>query len=524
MWHINQRWIVAALLGLAHVGLGLTTGCGGGAAQLGVLADPTKSSYVASCGERASKERDLLASGAYVPAQFHAHLWPTQGETVVTEARLAAALAAGDVKRVVVQARGGLGKSSLAASLRGQLCGAMPVFLVDLKDVAQVGEAAAGRILAVAAKDAGITDARTLAQDLKGKRFVVMLDAIEEVELTRRSGLLADMTALSEQLPQVQIVLLERPPVLDADYGFARPDAVLEMPPLDCKASEAAIARSFPGDAERARFSEFLHRHGLDERARFGMQCVFPYLATYRDISALVDYEKRSREANLRVSPATVYEALMAPRLKKEFSHLSWTDNEALDMIDRLVRVAAARRSSHAPMFTLDDCLKAVDAQWGSSAVDIGVAGSDTERRQQICEKVFQSAMFQRAQGVAAWVFADPHGADVFEARWLAKEVGRAPVEGCAVLAKYAGQLADPEVLKFFVGEPMGMNCLGHAISAACGKNDAPDVLIQALTAGLPAGEGRVSPLQNARPQASALEPKACINAVLDALDKTLAP
>lgn len=514
-----RRW--TATLGLATMTL---AACGGGAAQLGVLADPLQSRYVATCGERSGKARDELTNGSYVPAQMHAHLWPTSGEVEITEARLTAALAGGEVKRVVVQARGGLGKSSLAASLRGQLCGQMPVFLVDLKDVAKIGEAPAGRILEIAARDAGIADARMLARDLAGKRFLVLLDAIEEVELTRRSGLLADITALSEQSPQVQVVLLERPPVLDADYGFAHPDAVLEMPPLTCKATETEIARRFPGEADRARFQEFLHRYGVDERSRFGVQCVYPYLATYRDIDAIADYEKRARDGGLRVSPATVYEALMAPRLKKEFTQLAWTDAEALDMVDRMVRVAATRRGGHAPLFSMEDCQKAVDAKWGSTAVDIGVAGSDSERRQQVCEKIFQSSMFQRAQGTNAWVFADPHGADVFEARWLAGEVARSQGVNCGTLAKFADQLGEPEVLKFFAGEPMGLRCLGHAVAVACGKNDAPEVLVQAIDAGLPTGAARAQPLQDARPQASALEPKVCINAVLDALDKTVAP
>ena len=135
-----------------------------------------------------------------------------------------------------------------------------------------------------------------------------------------------------------------------------------------------------------------------------------------------------------------------------------------------MVRVAASRRSGHSPLFSMDDCLKAVDAKWGTTAVDIGVAGSDTERRQQICEKVFQSSMFQRAQGSRTWVFADPHGADVFEARWLAGEVARSQGVDCGTLAKFADQLAEPEVLKFFAGEPMGLRCLGHAVAAACGS------------------------------------------------------
>ena len=143
--------------------------------------------------------------------------------------------------------------------------------------------------------------------------------------------------------------------------------------------------------------------------------------------------------------------------------------------------------------------------------------------RQQVCEKVFQSALFERAQGVNAWVFSDPNAADMFEARWLADEIGRAAGD-CAQVAKHAGLLTQPGVLKFFVGKPMGSHCLGHVVATVCGTNEPPEVLIETLANGLPVGQARVQPLQDGRPQASGLEPRACIDAVFDGLDKTLAP
>jgi hypothetical protein len=172
----------------------------------------------------------------------------------------------------------------------------------------------------------------------------------------------------------------------------------------------------------------------------------------------------------------------------------------------------------------LDDCAKAVDATWGTTAVDIGVAGTEQERRAQICEKVFQSALFQRAEGAAAWRFADTNTAELFTARFVVGEVARSTGADCATVAKYPSLLASPGVLKFFAGEKMGQRCLAQVVASACGKNADPAVLSTTLAAGLPLGQPRVQALQDARAQASSLEPKACIGTVLDALDNTLEP
>ena len=59
--------------------------------------------------------------------------------------------------------------------------------------------------------------------------------------------------------------------------------------------AESTIARLLPSDAERTRFGQFLHAWGLDDKSQFGMACVYPYMATYRDIQSLVEFEKQGR-------------------------------------------------------------------------------------------------------------------------------------------------------------------------------------------------------------------------------------
>jgi hypothetical protein len=498
--------------------------CGGAGQQLsGVLTDAQQSRYEATCRQRSEKQAKELTEGAYNPAVVFVHKWPgNQTETLLPEARLSAALEAGDIKRFVVIARGGLGKSRLGESLRAQLCGVLPTFLVDLKDIAAKPEDA---LIAAIAKDAGVADRAGLAKDLTGKRFLVLLDAIEEVDLPRRAAVMAEVANLGKQFPQVQIALLERPPVLDADYGFSHADAVVEIPPLECKVTEAFIAREFPSGPDRLRFEQFLKRFGLDEKAQFGLQCVHPYLSTYRDIQTMAAFEKKALapEGAARVSPAAVYEALVGARLQKEFAQLNWGQPEALDMVDRLVRMQTSTKGQHSLLFDLTGCAKAIDAKWGTAAVDAGVEGDDAARRRAVCEKTFQSALFQRAQGVDSWVFADRNTTDLFEARWLNSEVARTPAGDCKVIAERGDLLANPGVLRFFAGQPFGQRCLGHTVAALCAKGEAAATLADTLDLGLPAGQARSQALLDARAQATNLGQGACVSAVLDTLDKTVA-
>ena len=513
-------FIVSTIAGLA-----VLAGCGGAGQQVGgVLGDAELSHYQATCQQRTQTHLKELNTGGYNPAVVFVHKWPGTGtDALLPEARLAAALESGDIKRFVVIARGGLGKSRLAESLRAQLCGAVPTFLVDLKDVA-AAKPTAGSLLGLIAKDAGVADPSALAKDLTEKRLLLLLDAIEEVDLGRRAAVLAEVEALAKQFPKTQIVMLERPPVLDDDYGFHDADAVVEIPLLDCKVTETFIARQFQSAPDRERFQQFLKRFGLDEKSTFGMQCVYPYLSTYRDIQTMAGFEQQARapEAAVRISPATVYEALVGARLQKEFTYLGWGQAEALDMVDRLVRVKITASGQHAMVFDTEACAKAIDAKWGSAAVDAGVSGDPVSRRKSVCEKTFQSALFKRAEGPPSWTFTDRNTADLFEARWLGGEVARTPTGDCTVIGPHAQLLATPGVLRFFSGQPYGQRCLGHTVALLCAKGETPPVLVDVLDLGLPTGQARAQALLDARAAATNLGQKQCVGAVLDGLDKTV--
>ena len=510
--------------------LGLLAPACGGPALVQLLTTNDRLVYGKACTDANKKQTDALMAGDYIPARLFVHTWPKGSaptEMFVGESRLAAALVDGEVRRVLITARGGLGKTSLAESLRGQLCSPLPVFFVDLKDIAALGDKPpADAIESILAKVVGSNVDKDLEaefrKDLVAGRYVLFADSIEEVDLVRRPGALAALLAFGDLHPQGTLVLMARPPVLDDNYGFAF-DTKLEIPPLECKVSDEYAAKQLKNEDEREEFKAVIKRYGLDEQARFGAQCMYPYLSTYRDVKTLVEFFRRAKGGDVLTSTNSVYEALISQRLKKEFDNLRWTTGDALDMGDRLLRVAIAT-SGHANLrFDLKVCEKAIDPRWGDAAVDAGVAGTAADRKRHVCEKTFQSAIFQRAEGSGTYSYADRATQEFFMARQVNGDIARSPGQDCATLEKSADQLINNGVVKFLVGQPFGQRCLAHLIAHKCTKAaDATTDFVAAVELGLATGKARALILQEARATASGMQPKACIDSVLADLDRTI--
>ncbi len=513
--HFSRLSGVLALLALAA--------CGGGQSQIAKsLADRTTSSYLKVCEERAARQASDLSSGAYNPPVLYVHDWQGQTQNLLSESHFVAVLEGGELKNASVLARGGLGKTRLAESIRAQLCGVLPVFSIDLKEVAKV-TTPGNPVLAVIAKDAGV-DAALLAPQLAEGRLLLLADGIEEVDLVHRARVMTALRELSAQVPAAQIVLLARPPVLDADYGFAPVDAKLEIQPLECKTTEAFVARSYKDENTRAQFQLFLKRFGLDEQGQVGVQCTFPYLSTYRDVLTLADFHQKSLDpmSGVIASRSNVYETLVGVRLKKELENLGWTQVEALDMVDRMLRVQVETKGFREPRFDLEGCERAIDARWGTTAVDAGVAGTPEERRRHVCEKTFQSALFVPADSKGHFQFADGATTDLFLARWLNGLLSRQANFDCSVLLKQPDLLGSIGVVEFLVGQPLGQRCLAQVLDDRCGRDEKAAQDISIFDNGLPIGAARKQALADAHAVESTTKHKTCVMSALKSLDGTL--
>ena len=499
------------------------TACGGGQGQIAKsLADRKTSNYLKVCEERAARQNSDLSSGAYNPPFLYVHEWAGESQMLLPESRFAAVLEGGDVKNVAVIARGGLGKTRLAESLRARMCAEMPVFSVDLKEVASM-TAPGNPVLAVIAKDAGV-DPAVLTQQLAEGRLLVFADAIEEVDLVNRAKVVAALKDLSTQVKAAQIVLLARPPVLDADYGFTPVDVKLEIQPLECKTTEAFVARSYKDDVTREQFQRFLKRYGLDEKSAFGVQCTYPYLSTYRDVLTMADFHQKAQDSSSGIisSRSNVYETLVGVRLKKELENLGWTQAEALDMVDRMVRLQVETKGFREPRFDMEGCVRSIDAHWGTTAVDAGVGGTPDERRKHVCEKTFQSALFTPADAKGNFKFADLATTDLFLARWLNGLLARQSNFDCGVLTKQADLLASIGVLEFLLGQPLGQRCLAPILDERCGRDAKTGQDLVPFDDGLPIGAARKQAIADAHAVESTTKHKVCVMAALKSLDGTI--
>ena len=499
------------------------TACGGSQGQIAKsLSDRSGSNYMKVCEERAAHQNSDLSSGAYNPPVLYVHDWQGQTQNLIPESRFAAVLEGGELKNVAILARGGLGKTRLAESLRAQLCAVMPVFSVDLKEVAKT-TSPGNPVIAIIAKDAGV-DATVLGQQLAEGRLLVLADSIEEVDLVNRPKVMTALKDLSTQVKAAQIVLLARPPILDADYGFTPIDAKLEIQPLACKTTEAFVARSYKDDATREQFQRFLKRYGLDEKASFGVQCTYPYLSTYRDVLTMADFHQKAQDAGSGIiaSRSNVYETLIGVRLKKELENLGWSQAEALDMVDRMVRIQVESNGFREPWFNMERCIQSIDARWGTLAVDAGVAGTPDERRKHVCEKSFQSALFVPADSKGNFKFADSATTDLFLARWLNGLLARQNNFDCGVLTKQADLLSAIGVVQFLVSQPLGQRCLAPLLDERCGRDAKTAEDITAFDDGLPIGPARKQAIADAHAVESTTKHKACVSAALKSLDGTI--
>jgi hypothetical protein len=498
-----QRLGIMALMALSACG---------GASQAGGPQSGTAVAYAKKCEFNAGKQRFDKKNNNYTPLTLTVASWPGHPTTALPEAQLVDVLAKGEIKRAAIFARGGLGKTRLAESLRGQLCGQMPVFLVDAKDVAR-SSAAGNPLLQAVVAETG-PDVPAFVQEVANGRALFLLDGLDEVDIARRNVVLLAWKDAAEKLPQAQFILLARPPVLDADYGFAPVDARLSIRTLQCPDTDAFIATTIKDEAVRGQFLQFLHRYGLDEKQTLADECTYPYLASFGDVKTLVEFHKKSMEpkSDLIVSRAHAHEALVGARLTKELHELGWTEVLALNLVDRMVQGQLKRKESADIRLDMGDCQTAVGAM-------AKVSGASPES---VCEKVFQSALFQPIPDDRAVKFASIGLANLFIARWLDVDLAAQPKLNCGQALKHAEFVQDDDVFRFLIAQPAGLKCVMPLLDDRCSriKNLKADQ-VEILDAGLPIGKARPQMIQQMRAGYEATHWKLCVKNTLTSMEGT---
>ena len=172
----------------------LCSGCGPGTLQ-GLL-ERDDLTYSATCRSLAQKHSRQIKDLAYNPPTLRVLKWPKSlaggKNATMTEQEFTRQLAAGRARRVLVTARGGVGKSTLSKSLQSTLCGKLPTFWVDLAaDVApHITKGSKDNLILkrLAAKLGLPASEQAQFHTLLGQSaFVVLLDSLDEVPLEHRA-------------------------------------------------------------------------------------------------------------------------------------------------------------------------------------------------------------------------------------------------------------------------------------------------------------------------------------------------
>lgn len=499
---------------------------------LGFLQDTEKLGYNRICSQLSDEHQGDVTAGRYFLPTYDVVRWPGSNAKTAAEPDLVAAITSGKSRFVLVEARGGLGKTRLAKSIHAQTCSKLPVFTVDLnKDVAMAGDTKGGNpIIRVIAKQLGIGDdvagQQQLDELLHSNSWVLLADAIEEVELGVRPKVSIALAKLRVAYPKTaQVVLMARPAVLVPFYGFDDVDTVVRIHLVTCDRADKVIDGLSKSGDDKANFRAFLKRYGLDAQRTLEERCIYPFMATYRDIQALRKLGSEVGHGGIDTY-ADAHEALVALRLAKELDRMNWGQREALDMVDRMVRFQRESQGTGPATFDVVSCMKSIDPEFGWTAVDAGVTGNDPQRRRQVCEKALQSVVFEKVgEGFAEdgrWVFFDPRTTALFRARWINHELARVAAGDCRPVEAHADTLKDAETLRFAVGQPLIQRCFGTLLNTLCTKDGTKAGGLEAILEGLPSEGRRFQMVEEGRAWAAEHGKPACVVGSLDAVAKSI--
>jgi len=269
---------------------------------------------------------------------------------------------------------------------------------------------------------------------------------------------------------------------------------------------------------EKCSLPDLLRRIGLGKHAK--PSCPSPFRSDSKPSWGIFqrdghwyfkDFATDERLTNM----SQVHEAILSERLQKELIELQWAGDKALAAVDVLVATdGLVAAEGAAPQWnlqlTLPRCVKAM--------------GGETPDNHNVCERLFQSVLFERIQGQREWKFANQAIADLFIARWLDGQLAKTPGK-CDAIDAPASLLQEKdhrEVATYLVSRPNGARCLNQVAHALCTANGGANGLAQQLSRGLPVGVARIDTITTAKDVEAARGDKAdaCVNQVLGQLRK----
>jgi len=479
------------------------------------------------CAILAAEYARQVAEGRHIAAELVAHASlqaPKPGpRTFVSEKDFVAGLmqqGADKAKTTLVLARGGTGKSTLAAAIEAQTCEQLDTFRIDLMtDIAARGETFTPGQNRIAERISELLQLpnvggpeTALRTALAGKPCLVVLDSLDEVPVVRRPGIANEIDDfVTRALPGVRVVVLTRPPVFNSDYGLKTLGARFEIPQMSCAETDVAITRTIGEAKERENFIEFVHYYGIDRKVQSGGACYHPHLSTWRDLQVVqklaqsFGYDKAASSLkDFESARSQVYTIFAAAQLERDLKAQAMAPAEALGVVDRMVAAHDPSKGQRNLAFTMQDCLTNI--------------GPKALAPQPSCERLLQSSLFTKtAEG--EWRFDNQSLGDLFLARWTSASLTTQDKVDCAAIEERSSLLESSEIAGFLVGQSAGQTCLAEVAVALCARAGYAQNVFEQLDQGLPAGPGRANLVTAAGLKLDNLRPDPCARALLDRLE-----
>ncbi len=380
-----------------------------------------------------------------------------------------------------VIARGGSGKSKLAWSLEALTCGQRLTFRVDVGldlraklELATASQPAiAGVLLGQLGVRAGEDPAGQLRDALGDTPWLLLLDGTDELTVSERRRMDAELDWLEKAEFSEQIVRFERPGMVDAKPTKA-PELVLALPDMTCAEADAVLVRRFPDPTALQAAQAWLAAHKLD-RKRGGATCRYVHMSTHRDAETMADLAEDARAAvgeaagldDLAMDP--VRSELYATWLAHWLHGITSTTDGALSWLDRIAAQGVIDKREPDLRLSVNRCE-------GVAAPGGGEAGG-------ACRRLMQSPVVRKGEASGVAALANRTLMDLLLARWLVK--GQTD---CALLTSATGEMASLEIAAMVASLPDGRRCLNPIVAAICSRGIAPDDIIGFVDQAVPVG------------------------------------
>jgi len=481
-----ERWVARLAflaLGLGLVGLAVWIPVRDRGTLLGSLREQPGGSYASSCASKAAAYLDDVRERRYLPQRLRVRRSndPSRAPgAVLGETLYASLLTRRATPFSVVVARGGLGKSKLAAALEARLCDTVATFRIDvgldLVPRLKSGTAPGLALEDVVADRAAVGEApgarERFAKRLSDEAWVLLVDSLDEVALADRPHVVQALEELFQRYPRtVRLAVFTRPPVYAGDYGLKSVASWLSIEPLDCIASDERVRFALGSEEQVDRFRAFATATGLGARSRAPEACRYVHLATYRDLFVAVDVAKDENfvpREGFQATRAAVFGAWIDGRLRAAGLDVA----AARTVLEGLVAAAGPQGGTRSFSWELGACEQLVAAAGRSDP-----AGE--------CARLASSAVLKRLDE-RSFRFDNQSLADYFVASWADHRlVGAEGSPECARVADMAPLFEANEVVGFLSGMPNGTACVEALLRALCSVDDPGEETLATLEQGL---------------------------------------